>query len=94
MTCRFYCVLNCHCLCSSCPELDLNQYGVSLDDSTTITTAGLFSGAKSEISVCHLLQALEKTYCGTVGAEFEHLPVRLVISWMVTLCFFQLFYRE
>lgn len=55
------------------PDLDLSYHRLSEADFDTIfQTGGLFIG-KEEATLREILDAVQKTYCGSVGAEFMHI---------------------
>jgi 2-oxoglutarate dehydrogenase E1 component len=55
------------------PDLDLHFHGLSKADlDTRFQTGSLFVG-QEEATLKEVVDALESTYCGTVGAEFMHI---------------------
>ena len=62
-------------------DLSINHYGLTNADLETTFRAGdLFIG-KEEASLREILDALEKTYCRTIGAEFTHIVDSEQRSW-------------
>ena len=57
------------------PELDLRHYGVTAADNSSVPLSGIFYGGGDAMPVSELIDQLERTYCGAVAAEFEHLTV-------------------
>ena len=61
------------------PELDINFYGLQDDLNKMVKTEGIFYGTGTkELSVKDLIQKLQETYSGTIGAEFQHLQVQTI----------------
>ncbi|WP_211828787.1 2-oxoglutarate dehydrogenase E1 component [Kistimonas asteriae] len=55
------------------PDLALEHHGLSEADLTTdFQTGSLFIG-KEEASLGEIIQLLQRTYCGSIGAEFMHI---------------------
>ena len=55
------------------PDLDLHFHGLSQADmDTSFQTGSLFIG-QEEASLKEIIDALESTYCGTVGSEYMHI---------------------
>ncbi|WP_312391815.1 2-oxoglutarate dehydrogenase E1 subunit family protein, partial [Pseudomonas sp.] len=62
-------------------DLSINHYGLTNADLDTTFRAGdLFIG-KEEASLREIHDALEKTYCRTIGAEFTHIVDSEQRSW-------------
>ena len=55
------------------PELDPSHYG--LDAGSNVELQGIMNMGKSTAKVEEVLSALEQTYCGPIGVEFQHLQV-------------------
>ena len=54
-------------------DLSINHYGLTNSDlDTTFRTGGLFIG-KEEATLREIHDALQQTYCRTIGAEFTHI---------------------
>ncbi|KAK3755337.1 hypothetical protein RRG08_026067 [Elysia crispata] len=66
------------------PELDINFYGLQDDLNKMVKTEGIFYGTGTkELSVKDLIQKLQETYSGTIGAEFQHLQTQEERIWFV-----------
>jgi 2-oxoglutarate dehydrogenase E1 component len=62
-------------------DLSINHYGLTdADLDTTFHTGGLLIG-KDEASLREILDALQQTYCRTIGAEFTHIVDSEQRSW-------------
>ncbi|TWC35611.1 2-oxoglutarate dehydrogenase E1 component [Pseudomonas sp. SJZ079] len=62
-------------------DLSINHYGLTdADLDTTFRTGGLYIG-KEEASLREIHQALQQTYCHTIGAEFTHIVDSEQRSW-------------
>ncbi|MBD8474633.1 2-oxoglutarate dehydrogenase E1 component [Pseudomonas sp. CFBP 8770] len=62
-------------------DLSINHYGMTNADLDTTFRAGdLFIG-KEEASLREILEALQQTYCRTIGAEFTHITDSEQRSW-------------
>lgn len=62
-------------------DLSINHYGLTdADLDTTFRTGGLFIG-KEEASLREIRDALQQTYCRTIGAEFTHIVDSEQRSW-------------
>ncbi|KFX69159.1 2-oxoglutarate dehydrogenase [Pseudomonas taeanensis MS-3] len=62
-------------------DLSINHYGLTdADLDTTFRTGGLYIG-KEEASLREIHQALQHTYCHTIGAEFTHIVDSEQRSW-------------
>ncbi|WP_313393830.1 2-oxoglutarate dehydrogenase E1 component, partial [Pseudomonas sp.] len=62
-------------------DLSINHYGLTNADLDTTFRAGdLFIG-KEEASLREIFEALQKTYCRTIGAEFTHITDSEQRSW-------------
>ena len=55
------------------------RYGLDVGSQEKIDVTGLYHGGagSQHMSVDHLIQCLEKTYCDTIAAEFQHLRVHV-----------------
>ncbi|GFS26604.1 2-oxoglutarate dehydrogenase E1 component [Elysia marginata] len=68
------------------PELDLNLYGLQDDLGSNVNTEGVFYGSETQhLKIIDLLQKLEKTYSGNIGAEFQHLQTQEERVWFARL---------
>lgn len=55
------------------PDLELSHHGLSAGDMDTVfQTGSLFIGT-TETSLSEICQALEETYCSSIGAEYMHI---------------------
>ncbi len=55
------------------PDLALSHHGLSdADSDTTFQTGSLFIG-KEEATLSEIIDAMERTYCGSIGAEYMHI---------------------
>jgi len=65
------------CSCSDPHELSPALYGVNPGNMETVDVTGLFHGYHSNqhLTVDELIGRLEKEYCDTIAAEFQHLDV-------------------
>ena len=62
-------------------DLGIHQYGLTDGDlDTTFRTGGLFIG-KEEATLREIRDALQQTYCRTIGAEFTHIVDSEQRSW-------------
>ncbi|WP_339516854.1 2-oxoglutarate dehydrogenase E1 component [Pseudomonas sp. RL_15y_Pfl2_60] len=62
-------------------DLSINHYSLTdADMDTTFRTGGLVIG-KEEASLREILEALQQTYCRTIGAEFTHIVDSEQRSW-------------
>ncbi|MBK6287362.1 MAG: 2-oxoglutarate dehydrogenase E1 component [Gammaproteobacteria bacterium] len=55
------------------PDLELSFHRLSEADFDTVFQTGTLYIGKTEATLREIVQALEHTYCGTVGAEFMHI---------------------
>ena len=55
------------------PDLSLSFQGLSTADSDTIFQVGSYFLGKDEAPLSEIVEALEATYCGSVGAEYMHI---------------------
>ena len=61
--------------CSNPPELSPERYGMSASSDEQVDVNGLFYGGSQHMTVSELLEQLEKHYCDSIAAEFQHLQV-------------------
>jgi 2-oxoglutarate dehydrogenase E1 component len=62
-------------------DLSINHYGMTNADlDTTFRTGDLYIG-KEEASLREILEALQQTYCRTIGSEFTHITDSEQRSW-------------
>ncbi len=65
------------------PTLELFYYGFSETDLTTEFDVGSFGGLKkSSATLAEIHQSLRKTYCGTIGIEYMHIPQLEEVAWI------------
>ncbi len=57
----------------SVPDLDLHFHGLSKADLDTTFQCGTLFIGQEEATLKEIIDALEATYCGTIGAEFMHI---------------------
>lgn len=62
-------------------ELSLEEYGLSIDDMTTVFDVETFVGPK-KMPLSQLYTALNDTYCGSIGTEYMHIPSREERAWI------------
>lgn len=55
------------------PDLDLHFHQLSRADFDTVFQTGALYIGKEEATLAEIVDALERTYCNTVGAEFMHI---------------------
>jgi 2-oxoglutarate dehydrogenase E1 component len=64
-------------------DLSINHYGLTdADLDTTFRAGDLFIG-KEEASLREIVEALQKTYCRTIGAEFTHIVDSNQRNWFM-----------
>ncbi|GAB3308088.1 2-oxoglutarate dehydrogenase family protein [Haliea atlantica] len=57
----------------SVPDLDLSFHQLSVADLETVFQTGSMYIGKADASLGEIVEALERTYCHTIGAEFMHI---------------------
>ncbi|MBI2791325.1 MAG: 2-oxoglutarate dehydrogenase E1 component [Gammaproteobacteria bacterium] len=62
-------------------ELSLEEYGLSVQDMATEFDVETFVGPK-KMPLGQLYQALNDTYCGSIGTEYMHIPSREERAWI------------
>jgi len=74
---------------SDIPELDYRSYGFSesdldkpVDIASVPTVSGLASQSNGVTTLRDLIDILEKTYCGSIGAEYMHIQDRDKCNWL------------
>ncbi|MEH6583026.1 MAG: 2-oxoglutarate dehydrogenase E1 component [Halioglobus sp.] len=55
------------------PDLDLNFHELSIADLDTVFQTGSMHIGKADATLGEIHEALERTYCNTIGAEFMHI---------------------
>ncbi len=63
------------------PELDLAYHGLGEQDFDTVFQTGSLVGPE-EATLAEILYALNRTYCGTVGAEYMHITETAEKRWI------------
>ncbi len=66
----------------SVPDLDLNYHQLSTADLDTVFQTGSLYIGKDEATLREILDAVEQTYCNTVGAEFMHIVATDERHWI------------
>ena len=62
-------------ICSIPLELSPERYGITAGSGDTVDVTGIFYADTQLMTVSQLLQLLEKHYCDSIAAEFQHLQV-------------------
>ena len=62
-------------ICSIPLELSPERYGITAGSGDTVDVTGIFYAGTQLMTVSQLLQLLEKHYCDSIAAEFQHLQV-------------------
>ncbi|MEO7743878.1 MAG: thiamine pyrophosphate-dependent enzyme, partial [Usitatibacter sp.] len=55
------------------PELELDFYGLTESDMDREFSPGSWQGAKGQMRLRDVVQAVKKTYCGTIGIEYMYI---------------------
>ena len=63
-------------------QLDLSQFGLGPADMEEIVSSRYFQKSRP-MPLRELLDTLRRTYCGTLGAEFEHIQDPIIREWVV-----------
>jgi 2-oxoglutarate dehydrogenase E1 component len=64
------------------PQLDLDQFGLASANMDEIVSSRYFrKGAAMPLR--QMIDELRRTYCGTLGAEFEHIQNPVIREWVV-----------
>ncbi len=63
------------------PDLDLAYYGLSRADLDSVFQTGTLFIGQEEATLNEIVQALETTYCGTIGAEYMHIVNTVEQRW-------------
>ncbi|MCW5589083.1 MAG: 2-oxoglutarate dehydrogenase E1 component [Legionellales bacterium] len=63
------------------PALDLAYHGLSASDLTRVFNTGTLAGQENA-SLQTILDALQKTYCGTIGVEYMHISNTEEVRWL------------
>ena len=64
------------------PSLELAHHGLSTADYDTRFQVGSLSMGESEAKLSDIVQVLEDTYCGSVGAEYMHITNQEELNWV------------
>ncbi|HMU65990.1 MAG TPA: 2-oxoglutarate dehydrogenase E1 component, partial [Cellvibrionaceae bacterium] len=65
-------------------ELDLHFHGLTNNDLDLVFQTGDLSFGKAEASLREIVSDLEKTYCGTIGAEVMHITRSKERRWLLS----------
>lgn len=55
------------------PDLDLSAHGLTQSDLDTIFNTGNLAIGKEAATLGEMVQAMEATYCSSIGAEYMHI---------------------
>ena len=55
------------------PDLDLAAHGLTQSDLDTVFNTGNLAIGKTEATLAEMVQAMEATYCASIGAEYMHI---------------------
>ena len=55
------------------PDLDLSTHGLTQSDLGTVFKTGNLAIGKPEATLSEMVEAMEATYCGSIGAEYMHI---------------------
>jgi 2-oxoglutarate dehydrogenase E1 component len=66
-----------------CPLLALERFGLTQADLDRTVDASLVGGIEGSVQLGELIEALEDTYCRTIGAEFMHIDSLDIRNWLV-----------
>jgi 2-oxoglutarate dehydrogenase E1 component len=66
-----------------CPQLSLEQFGLAQADLDRTVDGSLVGGIDGPVQLGELIEALEDTYCRTIGVEFMHIDSFEIRSWLV-----------
>lgn len=55
------------------PDLDLSAHGLTKSDLDTVFNTGNLAIGKTEATLGEMIEAMEATYCGSIGAEYMHI---------------------
>lgn len=64
------------------PDLELSHHGLSIADNDTIFNVGNIFIGKEEATLQEIVDALEQTYCTSVGAEYGHITDTSEKRWI------------
>jgi 2-oxoglutarate decarboxylase len=63
------------------PQLDPSFFGTTVEELSDLPASLVFENGPDE-SLAHVLEHFRRTYCGTIGYEFEHLEDPDVVRWL------------
>lgn len=55
------------------PDLDLAAHGLTKSDLDTVFNTGNLAIGKTDTTLGEMVEAMEATYCGSIGAEYMHI---------------------
>ena len=55
------------------PDLDLSAHGLTKSDLDTVFNTGNLAIGKAEATLSEMIEAMDATYCGSIGAEYMHI---------------------
>lgn len=55
------------------PDLNLSAHGLTKSDLDTVFNTGNLAIGKTEATLGEMIEAMEATYCGSIGAEYMHI---------------------
>lgn len=64
------------------PSLELTHHGLSQADYDTRFQVGSLSMDEPEAKLSDIIQVLEETYCGSIGAEYMHITNQEELTWV------------
>lgn len=64
------------------PDIDLETHGLSKGDLDTTFNTGNLAIGKTECTLGEMIQAMEATYCGSIGAEYMHIVDTVEKRWI------------
>ena len=64
------------------PELELSYYGLAETDMDREFSPGSWQGAKGSMKLRDIVQAVKKTYCGTIGIEYMYISSTEEKRWI------------
>ena len=64
------------------PDLELSAHGLSRSDFNTVFQTGNLAINKSEATLGEMVEAMEATYCGSIGAEYMHIVDTAEKRWI------------
>ena len=64
------------------PDLDPGYHGLDAGDLDTAFETGSYAGAERTMPLRQFIERLQRTYCGTIGAEFMHIADHDQRRWL------------